>query len=69
MVTFPGDDSPACTDSTNAVCAEDAAFYDLALNYAYNHSFMHTGSVETRAHNEPSAKKEKAPPYSTRAFA
>ena len=63
MVTFPWDDSPACTDSTNAVCAEDAAFYDLALNYAYNHSFMHTGSVANRARNEPSAKKEKAPPY------
>ena len=43
MVTFPWDDSPACTDHTNAVCTEDNVFYDLALNYAYNHAFMHTG--------------------------
>ena len=43
MVTFPWDDSPACTDNLNAVCSEDATFYDLALNYAYNHSFMYKG--------------------------
>lgn len=43
MVTFPWDDSPACTDNLNAVCSEDATFYDLALKYAYNHSFMYKG--------------------------
>ena len=43
MVTFPWDDSPACTDIENAVCEEDDTFYDLALSYAYNHSFMYKG--------------------------
>ena len=43
MVTFPWDDSPACTDDANAVCSEDNIFYDLALNYAYNHAFMYKG--------------------------
>ena len=42
-VTFPWDDSPACTDTENVVCEEDDTFYDLALTYAYNHSFMYTG--------------------------
>ena len=42
-VTFPWDDSPACTEETNAVCSEDEIFYELALTYAYNHSFMHRG--------------------------
>ena len=44
-VTFPWDDSPACTDQANAVCSEDHVFYELALTYAYNHAFMYTGSV------------------------
>ena len=42
-VTFPWDDSPACTDSKNAVCSEDNTFYQLAQTYACNHAFMHTG--------------------------
>ena len=42
-VTFPWDDSPGCTEETNAVCCEDEIFYELALTYAYNHAFMHRG--------------------------
>ena len=37
MVTFPWDDSPACTDTENAVCEEDDTFYDLALSYDIFH--------------------------------
>ena len=47
QVTFPWDDSPACSDSSNAVCSEDSVFYDLALNYAYNHSFMFKGGFSS----------------------
>ena len=42
-VTFPWDDSPACTDSKNAVCSEDNIFYQLAMTYACSHTYMHTG--------------------------
>ena len=45
IVTFPWDDSPACTSCKNAVCSEDNTFYELALTYACNHAFMHTGYV------------------------
>ena len=42
-VTFPWDDSPACTDSKNAVCSEDSTYYQLAMTYACSHAYMHTG--------------------------
>merc|ERR1719397_1073023 len=51
MVIFPYDDSPACTATTNAVCAEDEVFYSLAQTYACNHAFMHTGHCP--CHPEP----------------
>ena len=50
MVIFPWDDSPACTARNNAVCSEDNTFYALALTYACNHRFMHTGHCP--CHNE-----------------
>jgi hypothetical protein len=44
-VTFPWDDSPACTNCRNAVCSEDNTFYQLAATYACNHAYMHTGYI------------------------
>ena len=51
MVIFPWDDSPACTETQNAVCSEDSTFYALAKAYTCHHTFMDTGHCP--CHPEP----------------
>jgi hypothetical protein len=50
-VIFPWDDSPTCTSTDNAVTVEDSTFYQLAMLYARQHAFMHTGRCP--CHPEP----------------